>query len=159
MSRATRDTRCARRYVNVTDLKARFEPNSPFFVWSFISTRPGVLVLRVPVRCVASRARSHPKASPNRPGRLRWPEPPRFGLRARRSQPAAGRDRGAIGLAGSTRHHTTNDRPPPAELGRTSRLAVGCWAVWRRTRSYRAKAGERPDPHRRAGGYTISSQL
>ena len=64
------------------------------------AARPGVLVLRVPaaVRCVASRASSHPAAAPNRPGRLRRPEPPRFRKRSAAvaiAAPSFSRDRRA----------------------------------------------------------------
>ena len=55
-SRATREL-----HGDVSDLNARFEPNAALDHKP--SARPGVLVLRVPVRCVTSRASSHPAAA------------------------------------------------------------------------------------------------
>ena len=70
-SRATREL-----HGDVSDLNARFEPNAALDHKS--AARPGVLVLRVPVRCVASRASSRQRNSHAPPSRLQRPEPPRF---------------------------------------------------------------------------------
>ena len=61
---------------DVSDLNARFETNAALD--HKFAARPGVLMLRVPVRCVASRESPHPAAAANRRGRLRRPEPPKF---------------------------------------------------------------------------------
>ena len=64
-SRATRES-----HGDVSDLNARFEPNAALDHKS--AARPGVLVLCVPVRCVASRASSHPTTAHGCP-KSPWP--------------------------------------------------------------------------------------
>ena len=134
-SRATRES-----HGDVSNLNARFEPNAALDHKS--AARPGVLVLRVPVRCVASRASSHPAAAPNRPGRLRRPELSRLCKRSAASlvaiaAPSFSRDRRA------TTPRATDLRPQTSVGCRGSLLdGAKTHQISRGGNGARAKAGE-----------------